>query len=107
MERPKRKPTTKSKTGVKKESRLNNQQDESALALKTTDPVEKKIDPNSPEADLAVLEALLEMATKGKNTTAAIFWAKTRCGMREVPRKKERPASQAPTIVIRTEGKQA
>ena len=66
-----------------------------------------QIDPNSPEADQKVIETLYKMVTEDRNTTAAIFWAKTRCGMREEQRRKERPATQLPTIVIRTEEKQA
>jgi hypothetical protein len=90
MERPKRKPTAKAKAG------LNSKKD-----------ISKEFDFKKAEADDEVMQALFEMAKSGKNTTAAIFWAKTRCGMREEPRKKERPASQAPTIVIRSEEKQA
>lgn len=68
----------------------------------------EQIDPNSPEADTAVMRSLLQMATSGRHITATIFWAKVRCGMQEKGREKERQVSLVPTIVIRTEeGKQA
>jgi hypothetical protein len=66
-----------------------------------------QIDPNSPEADRKVIETLYKMVIEDRNTTAAIFWAKTRCGMREESRRKERAATQIPTIVIRSEEKRA
>ena len=88
MARTKEEPTTKLKTGK--------------TVVKA-----KKIDPNSPEADLKVIETLYRMATEDKNTTVAIFWAKARCGMSDKGGKKERKADQAPTIVIRTEEKHA
>lgn len=37
------------------------------------------------EGNRQVLAALFSMATSGTNTTATLFWAKTRCGMREKP----------------------
>ena len=66
-----------------------------------------EIDPNSPAADRKVIETLYKMVTEDKNTTVAIFWAKARCGMNDKGGKKERKVNQAPTIVIRAEGKQA
>src|SRR3954469_20183654 len=36
------------------------------------------------EANAAVAQSLFNMATKGKNVAAAIFWLKTRAGYREV-----------------------
>ena len=64
-----------------------------------------EIDPNSPEADRKVIETLYKMVTEDKNTTVAIFWAKTRCGMHDKGSKKEQKTSQAPKIIIRTEEK--
>jgi hypothetical protein len=113
MERPKQKLTTKLKTKVKEISEVGNQHDENALTLETTDQIKHKCRPKKfafkdAGADDEVMEALFEMAKSGKNTTAAIFWAKARCGMHEKGREKKQQVSQAPTIVIRTEeGKKA
>jgi hypothetical protein len=35
------------------------------------------------EANKQVMQALFDMAVSGKNATAAMFWAKARCGMQE------------------------
>lgn len=58
------------------------------------------------EAGDIVVRSLFEMATRGKNIAAAIFWTKTRCGAEEKVREHEKQFSNVPTIVIRTEGKQ-
>jgi len=124
MAQPKQKQSTKSEKNTKKSS-AGKKQGESVPTRKKADQppyrcrpkkgasgsVEisaEQIDPNSPEADAAVMRSLLEMALSGKNITATIFWAKARCGMREKGREKEQSTTkQIPAIVIRAEGKQA
>ncbi|MBV8705616.1 MAG: hypothetical protein JO028_00395 [Acidobacteriaceae bacterium] len=56
-----------------------------------------------------MMQALYDMATSGGSTTAAIFWAKAKCGVQEKGReKKQLRISKIPAIVIRAEeGKQA
>lgn len=71
------------------------------------DQPEKKIDPSSPEADQKIMEILFHMATVEKNPTVLMFWAKTKWAMSEKVSKKELKPSQAPTIIIRSEEKQA
>ncbi len=114
MARPKQESTNKSKTNKKKESRVGNRQDTNAR--KDKDQIRHKCTPKNPKKEFAfkkagandeVMEALFEMAKSGKHTTAAIFWAKARCGMHEKGSRKERQVSQAPTIVIRAEEKHA
>jgi hypothetical protein len=111
MERTKRKLTTKLKD-AKKATGADDQHDKITLTLETTDQIGHKCRPKEfafkkAEANDEVMEALFEMAKSGTNTTATIFWAKARCGMSEKGRGKKRQVSQTPTIVIRTEGKQA
>jgi hypothetical protein len=43
----------------------------------------KELDLGMINANKEVLKTLFDMAKSGKNTSATIFWAKTRCGMRE------------------------
>jgi hypothetical protein len=40
----------------------------------------------APEANAAVAQSLFQMATKGKNVAAAIWWTKTRMGWKETVR---------------------
>ena len=62
------------------------------------------------EANTKVMQTLFTMATSGANTTASIFWAKTRCGLREargeVTAKKkasaEEPAHKLPDFAIQS-----
>lgn len=69
----------------------------------------KKYEFQEAEADNEVMDALYKLAKSGKSSTAAIFWAKTRCGMQEKGQEKKRQVSQIPAIVIKSieEGKQA
>lgn len=45
-----------------------------------------ELDTAEAEANAAVAQSLFNMATKGKNVAAAIFWLKTRAGYRETLR---------------------
>jgi hypothetical protein len=68
---------------------------------------EQTIDPSSPEADQKIMEILFHMATVEKNPTVLMFWAKTKWAMSEKVSKKELKATQAPTVIIRSEEKPA
>ncbi len=102
MARPKQKPTTKSKANVKTAKTLEST-DKVGHKCRPKESTPEKIDANSAEANHKVIEALYTMAISGKNTTAAIFWAKTRCGMGEKTSEQKQQPSQAPIIIIRTE----
>jgi hypothetical protein len=56
-------------------------------------------------ANAKVLQTLYGMATSGANTAATIFYAKTRCGLREKSHEPDSHWMQPPQIIIRTEGK--
>jgi hypothetical protein len=55
------------------------------------------------EANAKVLQTLYGMATSGENTAATIFYAKTRCGLRERAQERESQWMPAPQIIIRTD----
>jgi hypothetical protein len=54
------------------------------------------------EANAKVLQTLYGMATSGENTAATIFYAKTRCGLRERAQEGESHWMPPPQIIIRT-----
>ena len=56
--------------------------DRKTLALHYGDELAK----GAPEANAQVAQSLFQMATKGKNVTAAIWWSKTRMGWKETVR---------------------
>ncbi|MBV9676016.1 MAG: hypothetical protein JO185_06760 [Acidobacteriaceae bacterium] len=100
MKRTERKKSGKSKTQRKRISEADKQQDKNST---------KKFSYKDPDANDQVMQALYEMATSGGSTTAAIFWARTKCGMQEKGHEKKQPRTpKIPAIVIRAEeGKQA
>jgi hypothetical protein len=55
------------------------------------------------EANAKVLQTLYGMATSGENTAATIFYAKTRCGLRERPQEADSHWMPPPQIIIRTD----
>ena len=55
------------------------------------------------EANAKVLQTLYGMATSGENTAATIFYAKTRCGLRERAQEGESHWMPPPQIIIRTD----
>jgi hypothetical protein len=58
-------------------------------------------------ANTKVLTSLFEMATTGRNVSAAIFWAKTRCGFRttgETPQETENTNSATIITVYNNDG---
>jgi len=52
------------------------------------------------EANEQVMDILFKMATSGSNTTATIFWAKTRCGFRETGPPPAVEEDKAPRVVF-------
>jgi len=54
------------------------------------------------EANAKVLQTLYGMATSGENTAATIFYAKTRCGLRERAQEGDSHWMPPPQIIIRT-----
>jgi DNA-binding XRE family transcriptional regulator len=61
-----------------------------------------EIETAEPEANAQVAQSLFQMATKGKNVTAAIWWTKTRMGWKEVTGHEITGADGAPlTYVVR------
>ena len=78
-----------------------------ATTQSNTEQIRKKFGFQEAGADEEVIQALFELAKSGKSSTAAIFWAKARCGMHDKGGKKERKADKVPTIVIRAEEKRA
>jgi hypothetical protein len=60
-----------------------------------------ELDLGAIEANSEVIGSLYRMATSGRNTAAAIFWVKTRCGWREKPREESEGQTQGtPPIVV-------
>jgi hypothetical protein len=58
------------------------------------------------EANAKVLQTLYAMATSGENTAATIFYAKTRCGLRERPQEADSHWMPPPQIIVRTDYEQ-
>jgi hypothetical protein len=63
----------------------------------------EELDRGMAEANAKVLQALFGMATSGKNTTATIFWSKTRCGLRERREADEHSAMAPPAVLVQIE----
>ena len=53
------------------------------------------------EANAKVMETLYTMATSGANTSASIFWAKSRCGMKDVVVKNKPQAEEPPNLIVK------
>ena len=88
MARPAFRATDKDRQMVKTLAALGIRHEEIATLLAITPKTLRKhfrdeLDRGVTEANAKVMQTLFSMATSGKNTAAAIFWAKTRCGLRE------------------------
>ncbi len=55
----------------------------------------------APEANALVIASLHQMATKGKNVAAAIWWTKTRMGWREAPQELQHSGVDGAPIAFR------
>ena len=60
----------------------------------------EELDRAAPEANARVAQTLYQLATTGKNATAAIFWLKTRAGWREHAYSSPRPVEPPPFLVV-------
>lgn len=112
MGRPSFQVTDEQRKWVRTMASLGIPQDDIALLLEVTPKTlrkhfRKELTHGAIEANAKVMETLFAMATSGKNTAATIFYAKTRCGLREKPRDETRSAPQPkeapPQIVISTD----
>jgi hypothetical protein len=109
MARPAYEATDKSRKAVRILAGLGTRHEEIALMLDITPKTLRKhfreeLDRGATEANAKVMETLYKMATSGKNTAAAIFWAKTRCGLRERgPSKSSGDQQQQSSLILRVE----
>jgi predicted transcriptional regulator len=105
MGRPAFEPTAKARKFVASMAALGVRHDEIATLLEITPKTLRKhfrseLDRGVIEANAKVMQTLYRMASSGKNTAASIFWAKTRCGLRERRGPEERE-EQVPQLVVR------
>lgn len=54
------------------------------------------------QANAKVMQSLFDMATSGKNTSATIFWAKSRCGLKDKT-DESLPSAELPQITVKVE----
>ena len=107
MARPAFEPNGKTRKVVKTMASLGCRHEDIATMLEITPKTLRKhfrieLDTGAIEANAQVVQSLFDMATKGKNPAAAIFWTKSRCGWRERPNHPEQDAG-ASQIVIKVE----
>jgi hypothetical protein len=62
-----------------------------------------ELDRGAIEANAKVMQSLFTMATSGKHAAATIFWAKTRCGLREGGRERDKREETSSSIVVRVD----
>ena len=110
MARPRFSPTAEQRRLVKVMAGLGVPQEQIASVLDISPHTlrrhfRRELDCGVVEANAKVLQALYGMATSGKNTAASIFWAKTRCGLRERERESgaDRASVAAPALVVQIE----
>ncbi len=107
MARPTYEVTAKMRKMVKAMASLGCRHEDIARMMEMTPKTLRKhfrseLDTGAIEANNKVVQSLFEMATTGKNPTAAIFWAKTRCGWRERSRDAD-PSPETPQIIVKVE----
>jgi hypothetical protein len=105
MARPEFKVTEAAQKTVKGMAALGCKHDDIATLLEISPKTLRKhfrteLDRGAIEANAKVLQSLFDMATSGKNTAASIFWAKTRCGMRERAPEAE-TAAETPSFMVK------
>jgi hypothetical protein len=89
MSNPKHKPTDETRKTVKAMTAYGISQAKICAVIDISEPTLRlyyshELDIAEAEANSQVAQSLFNMATKGKNVAAAIFWLKTRAGYREV-----------------------
>jgi hypothetical protein len=107
MARPTYQITAKMRKMVKAMASLGCRHEDIATIMEMTPKTLRKhfrseLDKGAIEANSKVVQSLFEMATTGKNPTAAIFWTKARCGWRERPRDAEESPGTS-QIIVRVE----
>ncbi|HEX4773712.1 MAG TPA: hypothetical protein VH351_22965 [Bryobacteraceae bacterium] len=106
MARPEFQVTEKAKKMVTDMAGFGFRHDDIATMLEITPKTLRKhfrseLDRGAIEANQKVMKSLFGMATSGKNTSASIFWAKTRCGMRERgPERETTAATDVPKLTV-------
>ena len=112
MARPSFQATVRQRHQVKSMVAFGLRQDEIATLLEITPKTLRKhfrseLDKGALEANAEVMRSLFKMATSGRNTAATIFWAKTRCGLRERARVEDAivveraGSSDVPPLIVR------
>ena len=110
MARPVFKPTRKMRETAKIMAGLGVRTDDIAKVIGITPKTLRKhfraeLDLGMIEANAKVVKSLFQMATSGKNTSAAIFWAETRCGFNERAGAPDvENETKIPQIVLKVEG---
>lgn len=100
--------TEKGRRMVKSMAAMGCRHEEIATLVEVTPKTLRKhyrveLDRGAIEANAKVMQSLFTMATSGKSAAATIFWAKTRCGMKEGGAGRRGPESAPPQIVVRVE----
>jgi IS30 family transposase len=108
MARPQFRATEKQREEVKSMAACGMRQDEIATLLNIAPNTLRKhfrseLDRGALEANAAVMKSLYQLATSGKNASAAIFWAKTRCGMGEKPKSEESASQDIPALIVKVD----
>ena len=109
MARPPFRPSDEQRRSVKAMAGLGMRHQDIALVLEIAEKTLRKhfrveLARGAIEANAKVLQTLYTMATSGDNTAATIFYAKTRCGLREKSQEADSHWMQPPQIIVRTEG---
>src|SRR5580704_12467723 len=105
MARPRFVPDAEQGRKVRAMAALGIRQEEIALILGLRSPktlrrhFREELDRAAPEANARVAQTLFQQATSGNNTTATIFWLKSRAGWHEHPVSTPRPVELPPFLV--------
>jgi hypothetical protein len=108
MARPAFRPSAEQRRSVKAMAGLGMRHQDIAVVLEIAEKTLRKhfrveLARGAIEANAKVLQTLYGMATSGENTAATIFYAKTRCGLRERPQEDDSRWMPPPQIIIRTD----
>ena len=111
MARPSFNPSAEQRRSVKAMAGLGMRHQDIAVVLELAEKTLRKhfrqeLSRGAIEANAKVLQTLYAMATSGENTAATIFYAKTRCGLRERPQEADSHWMAPPQIIIRTDSDQ-
>jgi hypothetical protein len=106
MARPSFSPSAEQRRSVKAMAGLGMRHQDIAVVLEIAEKTLRKhfrveLARGAIEANAKVLQTLYAMATSGENTAATIFYAKTRCGLRERAHEADNHWMPPPQIIIR------